>query len=293
MRSLFLLAAVSFGVVSLASAADEPPVVVLWENGPPGFERRKDEKEVRDRLNKDTGEYRVTNIHNPYVTVFLPPKEKATGAAVVIAPGGGFRELWVKHEGENVAQWLAHHGIAAFVLRYRLCREKDSPYKLDTAPREDGQRAVRLVRSKAKEWNLDPAHVGMMGFSAGGEVTSLTCRSPSKGDPSATDPIERESAMPSFNALIYSGPLGIIKQTMTKENSPPTFILVGDADNAETWLVQHHEDLRKAGVSSELHVLAKAPHGFGFRPYKSIGKPTDTWPQRFVEFLDTEGMLKK
>ena len=291
MRLLVLLA-LFIGVVPVI-AADEPPVVRLWENGPPGFESRKDEKEIRDRENKETGEYRVTNIHNPYFTVFLPPKERATGAAVIIAPGGGFRELWVKHEGENVAKWLSERGVAAFVLRYRLFREKDSPYKGDVHPREDGQRAVRLVRSKAKEWNIDPTRVGMMGFSAGGEVTSLVCRSPSKGDASSADPIERESAVPSFHALIYSGPLGIAKQTITKQNAPSTFIVVGDDDGAESWLVQHHVDLKKAGVSSELHVYAKTPHGFGLRPSKATGKPVESWPQRFLEFLEIQGMLKK
>jgi endo-1,4-beta-xylanase len=291
MRSLLSLAVLA-GCVSLVRA-DEPPSIPLWANGPPGFENRKDEKEVRDRVSKDTGEFRTTNIHNPYITVFLPPKEKSTGAAVVIAPGGGHRELWVKHEGENVAKWLAERGIAAVVLRYRLAREKDSPYKLDVQPREDGQRAVRLVRSKAKEWNIDPIRVGMMGFSAGGELTSLVCRSPSAGSAASDDPVERESAVPSFNALVYSGPLGIVKQTITKQNAPPTFIVVGDDDGAESWLVQHHQDLKKAGVSSELHVYAKTPHAFGFRPTKLTGKPVESWPQRFVEFLDVQGMTKK
>lgn len=233
-------------------------------------------------MSKDTGEFRTTNIHNPYMTVFLPSKEKSTGAAVAIAPGGGHRELWVKHEGENLAQWLSDRGIAAFVLRYRLAREKDSPYKLDVHPREDGQRAMRLVRSNAKEWNIDPARVGMMGFSAGGELTSLVCRNPAKGDASNADPVERESAIPNFNALVYSGPLGITKQTITKENAPPTFIVVGDDDGAESWLVQHHQELKKAGVSSELHVYAKTPHAFGFRPSRLTGKPVESWPQRFV-----------
>jgi endo-1,4-beta-xylanase len=292
MRLLLAAPVLYAGWLSVAVAAD-PPVVPLWTNGPPGFENRKDEKEVRDRINKDTGEFRTTNIHNPYITVFLPPESKTTGAAVVIAPGGGHRELWVKHEGENVAQWLAERGIAAVVLRYRLAREKDSPYKLDVVAREDGQRAVRLVRSKAKEWGIDPARVGMMGFSAGGELTSMVCRNPSKGDPKAADPIDRESAIPAFNALVYSGPLGIVKQTITKETAPPTFIVVGDEDGAESWLVQHHQDLKKAGVSSELHVYAKTPHAFGFRPAKPSGKPVDTWPQRFVEFLEIEGLLRR
>ena len=130
-----------------AGAADEPPMIPLWTKGAPGFEDRKDHKEVRDRENKETGEYRTTGVHNPYVTVFLPPKDKATGAAVVVVPGGGHRELWTKHEGENIAKWLSERGIAAAVLRHRLAREKDAPYKIDVHALQDGQRALRLVRS--------------------------------------------------------------------------------------------------------------------------------------------------
>jgi hypothetical protein len=132
-----------------------------------------------------------------------------------------------------------------------------------------------------------------MGFSAGGELTSLVCRNPSKGAESSSDPVERESAIPSFNALVYSGPLGIVKQTITKQNAPPTFIVVGDDDGAESWLVQHHQDLKKAGVSSELHVFAKTPHAFGYRPTRLTGKPVETWPQLFLQFLEAEGMTKK
>lgn len=272
-----------------APAAD-PPLIHLWENGAPGFESRKDEKEVRDRQNKD-GEYRLTNVHNPYVTVFLPPKEKATGAAVVIAPGGGHRELWVKHEGENVAEWLRDRGVAGIVLRYRLARETGSPYKIAEHAVQDGQRAVRLVRSKAAEWNINPDRVGMMGFSAGGELVAMVCNKAEPGRADAPDPVDRQSAKPAFQALIYSGPLGIRGQAVTKE-LPPTFIVVGDADNAATWLVDHFAALRKAGVSSELHVYAKAPHGFGYRPNR-ITRPADTWPERFLEFLGAEGMLKR
>src|SRR6476660_9278274 len=107
-----LLAAIFvLGSLTTLRAAD-PPVVPLWEKGPPGFEDQKGTKEIRDRENKDTGEFRTTGVHDPYVTVFLPPKDKATGAAVVLCPGGGHRELWVKHEGENVAQWLSEKGVA-------------------------------------------------------------------------------------------------------------------------------------------------------------------------------------
>ena len=285
--SLLLLA-----FVTAPAFAADPPVIPLWEKGAPGFEGKKDVAETRDRISKDTGEYRVTGVHNPYVTVFLPPKEKATGAAVVVVPGGGHRELWVKHEGENLAQWLSERGIAAVVLRHRLARETDSPYKIDVHALQDGQRALRLVRSKATEWNLKPDRVGMMGFSAGGETVALVCRKAEKGDEKATDPIDRESAVPSFQAHVYSGPQGLRGATVTKENSPPAFLLVGDADGAKAVLLAHYQELSKLGVSAELHVLAKAGHGFGFRPYKKTSPAIDTWPQRFYEFLDVQGMLK-
>src|SRR5262249_27879058 len=151
---------------------------------------------------------------NPTLSVFLPPPEKATGAAVVIAPGGGHRELWVLHEGANPAKWLADHGGAAFVLKYRLRRGRGSPFKNAEQALQDGQRAIRLVRSRAKEWNVNPSRVGMMGFSAGGEVVAMVCNDSGKGKEDAADPVDRESARPDFQALVYSGPLGIRGATL-------------------------------------------------------------------------------
>jgi acetyl esterase/lipase len=259
------------------------------QKGAPGFESRKDEKENRDV--RPNGEYRVTNVHNPTLTVILPPKEKATGAAVVILPGGGHRELWMMHEGINPGQWLAEHGIAAFVVKYRLAREKDSPYKIEVHSVQDAQRAIRIVRSKASEWNVDPNRIGVMGFSAGGETAAMVATAPSDLPAGGSDAIDKLSAKPNFVALIYAGPLGIRGAQVTKDY-PPTFILVGDNDNAGTWLVNHYLALKKAGVSTELHVYAKTPHGFGVRATKNP-KPVDSWLERFEEFLAAEGMLKK
>jgi acetyl esterase/lipase len=273
----------------LVFADDQHPEIPLWANGAPGFENRKDEKDVKSV--QKSGEYKVTNVHNPSLTVFLPPKEKATGVAVILAPGGGHRELWVLHEGANEAKWLNDHGIAAFVLKYRLAREKGSPYKIEEHALQDGQRALRLVRSRAKEWGINPNRVGIMGFSAGGEVAASVCNHPDKGKEDASDPVERQSARPDFQALVYSGPLGITKQTVTKE-IPPTFIVVGDNDNAAVWLTNHYLALRKAGVSSELHVYANTPHGFGLRE-SNKGRPANSWIQRFEDFLSVQGMLKK
>ena len=255
----------------------------------PGFEARKGEKEVKNE--KTNGEYTITNVHNPSLTVFLPPKEKATGAAVVIAPGGGHRELWMMHEGINEAKWLSEHGVAAFVLKYRLAREKGSPYKIDTHALQDGQRAIRLVRSRAKEWGIDPNRVGIIGFSAGGEVAALVCNNPDKGKEGADDPVERQSCRPDFQALVYSGPQAIRMQAVTKE-MPTTFILVGDNDNAATWLVAHYRALKKAGVRAELHVYANTPHGFGLRGPADDRRPVSAWMERLEEFLRSEGFLK-
>jgi acetyl esterase/lipase len=276
-------------LAALVLAAD-PPVVPLWEAGPPGFEARKGEREVRDRQSK-SGEYRVTNVHQPYLTAFLPPADKATGVGVVICPGGGHRELWVMHEGEFVAQWLADRGVAAFVLRYRLGREKDSPYRIDEHARQDGVRALRLVRSRAAEWKLDPAKVGVMGFSAGGETVGLVVGAAAGPQPDAADPADRPGAVPAFQAHVYSGPLGVRGATVTKD-TPPAFLLVGDQDGAAAWLVEHFQALRAAKVPAELHVYAKAPHGFGYRPGAKTNRPVDQWPQRFLDWLGTMGFLK-
>jgi acetyl esterase/lipase len=131
----------------------------------------------------------------------------------------------------------------------------------------------------------------MMGFSAGGEVVAMVCNEPGKGKEDAADPVDRESARPDFQALVYSGPLGIRGATATKD-MPSAFILVGDTDNASTWLVNHYLALKKAGVSTELHVYAGAPHGFGLREGKK-SRPVDAWPERFREFVGAQGMLKK
>lgn len=281
------LAAV-FLLASWCHAADEPAAVPLWPNGPPGFEARKGETGTKNV--QKSGEYSVTNVQDPTLTVFLPPKGKATGAAVVVCPGGGHRELWVQHEGGNVARWLSDRGVAAFVLRYRLAREKDSPYKVAEHALQDGQRAVRLVRSRAAEWGVDPARVGMMGFSAGGEVTALACAKADQGAADAADPVDRLSARPDFAALVYSGPQGVARQSVPKDY-PPTFIVVGDQDGAANWLVEHYQALRKAGVSGELHVYAKTPHAFGFRE-TNTSRPVDAWPQRLYDFLGAQGLLK-
>src|SRR5436190_10830116 len=137
-------------------AVDRPAEIRLWPNGAPGSEG-KTAKEIV--VTSASGEESVSSIHNPSLTPYLPAKEKANGTAMLVIPGGGHRVLAITHEGYNVAQWLSDRGMAAFVLKHRLARETNSTYKIEVESFADGQRAMRLLRSHAQEWNIDPARV--------------------------------------------------------------------------------------------------------------------------------------
>src|SRR4051812_48488430 len=219
--SSFILLFVTIMPVAAAMAQDTPQVIHLWPNGAPGYESRRNEPE-------EAKDYWVKNIHNPSITVYLPPKEKATGAAVVICPGGGFRLLVFNGEGVAPAQYLNSLGVAAIVLKYRLPREEGSPYSLDKQPREDGQRAIRLVRSHAQEWGLDTTRIGMLGFSAGGDVVAKTTFAPAY-DAKAKDAIDKLKGRPDFQMLVYPGPLGV-PDSVTAD-APPAFMVVADNDS--------------------------------------------------------------
>src|SRR6187455_1948303 len=212
MRIIILLA-LTLTVSALHSA--EPQVIPLWEKGAPGFEDRRSEPE----LAKD---YWVRNIHSPSITVFPAPKEKANGAAVLIVPGGGHRELVFKAEGVEPANYLNGLGITCFVLKHRLARETNSPYSLQIHPRQDAQRAMRVIRSRASEWNLDTNRIGVLGFSAGGEVVALLVYSSTSGDANSPDPIERETCRANFQVSIYPGPLGVPTGEIPAD-APPAF----------------------------------------------------------------------
>src|SRR5262249_5192499 len=143
----------------------------------------------------------VSSIHHPSITVFVPAPEKATGAAVLVCPGGGHRYLAIQHEGYDVAKWLNGLGVAAFVLKYRLARDVNSPYKVDVQAPDDARRALRVIRSRASEWRVDPARVGIIGFSAGGEVVMYASARYDTGNISAPDPLDRQNGRPDFQIL--------------------------------------------------------------------------------------------
>jgi endo-1,4-beta-xylanase len=260
--------------------------IPLWAKGAPGSEGKTGIEKVRVA---ETGDHVITNIHSPSIIPYIPSRENATGAAVIIAPGGGHRELWIDHEGHNPAKWLREIGVAAFVLKYRLAREEGSTYTVEGHELADIKRAIRLVRSRAKEWGIDTARIGVMGFSAGGEVAALAAMRFDEGNKTATDGIARERSRPAFQALIYPG--GSDKFVVTK-NSPPLFLLGGYGDRADIaeGLAQVYINYKRAGIPAELHIYSNAGHGFGIR--QSNQGAVSGWSQRFADWLGDRGFLK-
>ena len=260
--------------------------ILLWPNDAPGSEGKNGEEKLRIV----EGDHVISNIHHPSVTPYIPSKEKATGAAVIIAPGGGHRELWITHEGYNEAKWLSDKGVAAFVLKYRLAKDSNSAYTVDKDELADIQRAIRLVRNRAKEWGIDTAKIGVMGFSAGGEVAALAAMRFDYGNISAADTIDRESSRPVFQALIYPGNSGRFEVVT---NAPPLFLAGGYNDRSDIaeGIAQVYLKYKKANVPAELHIYSNAGHGFGMRE-RNKGAVVG-WIDRFYDWLSDRGFLKK
>lgn len=263
--------------------AAEPQVISLWAQGAPGFEDRRNEPEqARD--------YWVRNIHNPSITVFPAPKEKANGAAVLIVPGGGHRELVFGAEGVEPAKYLNELGITCFVLKHRLPRETNSPYSLQIHPRQDAQRAMRVIRSRAAEWNLDTNRIGALGFSAGGEVVALLVYSPTEGDTNAVDEIDRMNCRTDFQISIYPGPLGVPSGAIPAD-APPAFFLVANDDISHVRpVLAQLEKYEQAKRPIEVHLYAKGGHGFNMGNRSKLSS-IKSWPQRLADWLVDSGIL--
>jgi endo-1,4-beta-xylanase len=256
--------------VSLFAA--DPVVLPVWPDGAPGSEGKTGAESVRIA---PAGDRVVSNVHKPSLTVYLPEKSAATGAGVIVIPGGGHREIWSDHEGHNVAKWLAARGVAGFVLKYRLAREKDSTYTIEGHALADTQQALRVARGKATGWGLMADRIGVMGFSAGGKLAALAAmRYPD------------EETKPAFQALIYPA---IPKELKLSKETPPAFLVCGENDrqNISQGLPELYLAMKRAGVSAELHVYARAGHGFGLR--ESLEKRVAGWLELFNVWLTTQG----
>lgn len=281
----------AFLLLGLIRAADNGREIPLWPSGAPGSEG-KTGKEAIEPPNEQHGYAKLTGVHNPSVTVFLPPEEKATGAAIVVCPGGAHAFLAVDIEGYDVAKFLNSIGVAAFVLKYRLAKEPGSTYTVEGDELHDAQRAMRFVRSRAREWHVDPARVGIMGFSAGGELAALAATRYDSGKPDAADPVERMNSRPDFQVLIYPGG-GAGKVEVTKD-TPPAFMLCADDDRGPSQTIPNlYLALKQAGVPAEIHIYASGGHGFGIRDNPKPFPSWNTWYLRVGDWMADRGLLKK
>jgi acetyl esterase/lipase len=286
--------------ITAETITEQPAVsnktVLLWPEGAPGAKGTEDGDK-------------------PSLTIYLPPKDKANGTAVVICPGGGYGHLAMDHEGHQIAQWLNSLGVAGFILKYRH-RNSGAGYG-HPAPLLDAQRAVSTVRSRAKEWNVNPDRIGILGFSAGGHLASTAGTHFHRGKPDAKDPIDRAGCRPDFMVLIYPV-ISMIEwcaHSGSRRNllgNNPDEKLVENLSNERqvtpetppTFLVHTHEDkgvpaensiyfylaLRKAKVPAEMHLYQKGPHGFGLGQNHGAVK---SWPKRCADWMRGLGLLDK
>ncbi len=267
MTHLILIAAASL-------FAADPPGLPIW----PGDTAADREESF---IGPNDTHRRIRNVNRPSITPLLADPAKATGAAIVILPGGGFRHLAIDKEGFDLARWLNTLGVAGFVVKYRVTPVgRDSPADRDEAKQSgvaDTREAIRLVRARAREWNLDPKRIGVIGFSAGGYHAASAARK-----------FTAENR-PDFAACIYPA---APEQLDYPADAPPVFLVHADDDRlaAGANSVKIYLALKEAKVPTEMHIFAKGGHGFGMT---KSGAPTDGWTDRFQEWMGGMGLLRR
>ncbi|HEX2971082.1 MAG TPA: alpha/beta hydrolase [Tepidisphaeraceae bacterium] len=308
----------AIGVVSILfclstwAISAEPQVLPLWPEGK--LAQAQGQEKVSDLTPGKVDRF-VTNVWVPTLTVYLPPEDKATGAAVVICPGGAYVGVAMDREGHNVARWLNSIGVAGVVLKYRMPHPELSAGEKPW-PLQDAQRAIRTVRERAKDWKLDPKRVGIMGFSAGGHLASTAGTHFEEGKADASDPVERWSCRPDFMILVY--PVVTFKSPLAHEGSrvnllgkeadeklvaeysnelqvtprtPATFLIHAKDDGVKVEnSLQFRDALVKAGVPCRLELYEKGGHGYGLG---MNGGEVATWPSRCAEWLKGQKLLDR
>jgi len=273
-------------LLAAAAFAAEPREIPLYPGAAPGSENATYAEQ--ETIGQQDHVRRIANVTHPVLLEYLPESAKATGTAWIVCPGGGFRYLAIDYEGTDLARWLNSNGVAAFVLKYRVMRtgndgEKDPATmrdRLQTATAfalADGQQAVRVVRSRAAEWGIAPDRIGIIGFSAGGYVAAAVA-------------LHHDAASrPNFAAPIYPA---LPPDITVPADAPPLFLVHADDDATLSSVdntVRLYTAWKKANIPAEMHIYLKAGHGFGM---KKLGLPTDTWIDRFHDWLGLEGLLK-
>ena len=298
--SLWACLSMALLLVCNSKAAEILKPVDLWPNGVPG--EKGDIGEERD-MTKPTENLvagkrliRLGNVTKPTITIYKPAADKDTGAAVVVCPGGGYSILALDLEGTEVCEWLNSIGVTGILLKYRV--PKRAGLEKHTAPLQDAQRAVGLVRHRAKEFGLDPQRIGILGFSAGGHLAAAASTIyETRGYP-VIDDADAVSCRPDFTILIYPAYLSVKEdgdkispELKLTEKTPPTFMVMAADDPVRIENVLFYSlAMKKAKVPVELHVYPSGGHGYGLRPTKEV---VTTWPKRVEEWMQSRDLLKK
>jgi acetyl esterase/lipase len=302
MKTLTLAAAALFCTLVLPApllvvAADAPPnapaPIEVWPSKAPGETGQVGAEQWQQNKPGEKPFKKVTNVSQATLTVYRPAKEKDTGVAVIVCPGGGYKALMMDYEGEDAATWLNSLGVTGIVLKYRVGDREGTPRWLPAL--QDAQRAMSLVRSKAKEWGIKEDRIGMLGFSAGGHLTAATGTNFDKRAYEAIDAVDKVNCRPDFGVVVYPG--GVVakgKGELSPEirvtaQTPPMFIVQANDDRVDSEnSVFLYLALKRAGVPAELHIYAAGGHGFGMR---QSDKPVATWTQRCAEWMRNQDLL--
>mgnify|MGYP000129601614 FL=1 len=280
---LGLVASALLAVTASAQEAPDPGQRIdLWEGGVPGHEDRAS-------IPEESRDYWTKSINNPSLRYFAASPDRRTGAAVIIMPGGGHELLVTTTEGSDVARWFAERGVDAFVLSYRLFRQEGSPWTITDA-RQDGERAVRLLRSRAEEFHIDPERIGVMGFSAGGELARMTLLSPPVAPPGRGDAIDQLSSRLDFGILVFPGPLKAASETITADSPPLLLSAANDDECCAQPVVDIFDAYRTAGAWVEMHMYAAGGHAYNMgeaTPFVSL----QHWPGRITDWMTDRGLL--
>jgi acetyl esterase/lipase len=292
-----LVLIVLLGPAPLGRTEEKPTLLKLWPGQAPGETGKARPEKVSEQKHGQKTITLVTDVAVPTITLFRPARDKDTGASVLICPGGGYHVLAWDLEGTEVAHWLNSLGVTGVVLKYRVPRRPGQPGdQPPPGPLQDAQRALRLVRSKADQWKLDPHRIGILGFSAGGHLAAAAAMRFREKTYEPVDEIDKVSCRPDFAVLVYPAYLvtknrkNLTPDLHVSKKCPPTFLVHAGNDGvpAENSVLTYLA-LKQVGVTAELHVYATGGHGFGLRP---SAEPCSTWPQRCAAWLRTQGFFK-
>lgn len=278
---------------SLAPSITAGETLPIWPDLAPGETTSETGTQLPPRDQSENPVVRITGITSPTMDVFLPIGE-SSGAAVLILPGGAFKYVVTNKEGSEIAERLNQHGIAAFVLKYRTRNNEVGPHW--RRPLADVHRAMRVIRSRANEWKLDPEKIGIAGFSAGGQAAAIHVTHPQNAyEP--VDKIDQQSAKADFALLIYPWNLydentdRLIDLVSPDKQTPPTFLVHAHDDRSSSLgSVHFYAELKKHDVPAELHVYTTGGHGYGTREQPS--SVIHTWMDRAIEWLRLRGLTK-